>query len=209
MGYPFNVSGISSFLQDLPIPVKIIAILRDPIDRIASHYTTKALYPAVLTEEPDFLRELLISDYWLQLSQFWFFRENGGLHLISFPDLVLDQKGVLSRVCKFLGLDPDVTDDWLRSLSLMRANKSLDTKNAMTLIRNHSSVQLFKAGIPLSIKKFYKQLERDLPFSWVSEWKPDFASVERIRFVLKPSMNRLHQDFGIQPKSFLGSDWFN
>ena len=103
MGYPLYGSGVSSFLQGLPMPVKIIAILRDPVDRIASHYRTKALIHEVLKNNPEFLHELIISDYWLQLSQYRVFRDSGCLHLIPFPDLIRDQKSVLSGVCNFSG----------------------------------------------------------------------------------------------------------
>lgn len=208
MCYP-QVSGVSCFLEALPVPVKIIALLRDPVDRIVSHYTTKGLYPSSLIAERDFFTQLLISDYWLQLSHFRSFHRKERMYFVLFPEMIRDQQRVLRGVCDFLELDSGLTDLWLRDLSPMHANKSVRVDNALTRIRNNMGVQSIKGLAPLSLKKALKWFEFRLPFQGVRAWQPDAISVAWIRRSLFKSINLLHEDFGVEPQSFLGPDWLS
>jgi hypothetical protein len=192
--------------------VKLIYILRNPLDRIASRYRTAGLFPRRLCADQGFLRELLISDYWLQLSQFREFYRAGNLLLLCFDDLIGDQFRVIHSVCDFLCLDSVQTAAWLSRLRPMHANLSSDQINSLTDLRNTSAAQALKAGVPLPFKLAYKRIEHSLSglipgLSRPSTWQPDPASVEVIRRTLQPGMRRLSEDFGVDLAHCFGMGW--
>jgi len=95
--------------------VRMIYLVRDPIDRIRSHYQTRvwqgderAPIETAVFDDP---RYVDYSRYWLQLEQYlsWFPPEQ--ILVITTEGLRNERKGSLRRVFEFLGVDPAFVPD--------------------------------------------------------------------------------------------------
>jgi hypothetical protein len=102
---------IASHIPD----VRMIYLVRDPIDRIRSHYQTRswqgderAPIETAVFEDP---RYLSYSRYWLQLEQYlsWFPPEQ--ILVITTEGLRTERKGALRRAFGFLGVDAGFVPD--------------------------------------------------------------------------------------------------
>ena len=133
---------IASHIPD----VRMIYLVRDPIDRIRSHYQTRAWQgderAPIGTAVFDDPRYLSYSRYWLQLEQYlsWFPREQ--ILVITSEGLRNARKDSLRRVFEFLGVDAGFVPD--------NADREIYRSG------DHSSSSL----VPLKVRK---ALKRHLP----------------------------------------------
>ncbi|MGB5810417.1 MAG: sulfotransferase [Polyangiales bacterium] len=89
---------------------RLIAMLRDPVDRAYSQYLHNVRagrhslsFERTLRTNPAAL--LAHGFYAEQLARYEGFLDAGQLHVVFFEDLIADPRGELQRVCDFLGLD--------------------------------------------------------------------------------------------------------
>ncbi len=90
---------------------KFIYIIRNPIDRIESHYTyAHALgYPEGKRPLSEFIDSNLIetSRYAKQIEEYYQRFSSNSILLLDFDDLQTDPLNLLKKICQFLDIDPD------------------------------------------------------------------------------------------------------
>lgn len=128
--YLFHPMAPSRILQDLP-DARLIVILRDPVDRAASHYRMNMArgnehlsFEEAIQEEPhrvptsigdlssgspELMRHRLYSymargRYDEQLERWFSFFDRSRFHIVDFADLARDLRGTIASAAKFLEL---------------------------------------------------------------------------------------------------------
>lgn len=101
--YPLE-RGVPERIKEHGIRPRFLYILRDPFERIESHYNTGRF-------NPDWNRPILddhllnVSDYYLQLQQYEEFFPRDSILLLDFRHLREDPRLILREVCRFLGIE--------------------------------------------------------------------------------------------------------
>jgi Sulfotransferase family len=120
--YP-HITGVAQRIHEAIPDVKLIYAVRDPVDRMVSHYLHVRGIGRERRSLSDVLRSprltssayLLRSCYWLQLQQYLAWFEARQILVVSFEQLVRERTKTLSRVFRFLGVADDfVSPDWER-----------------------------------------------------------------------------------------------
>jgi Sulfotransferase family len=120
--YP-HTTGVPQRIHEAIPDVKLIYAVRDPVDRMVSHYMHVRGLGRERRSLSDILRSprltssayLLRSCYWLQLQQYLAWFEPSQILVVPFGQLVRERRRTLSRVFRFLGVADDfVSPDWER-----------------------------------------------------------------------------------------------
>ena len=120
--YP-HITGVPQRIYEAIPDVKLIYAVRDPIDRMVSHYLHVRGLGRERRSLSDVLRSprlmssayLLRSCYWLQLQQYLAWFEARQILIVPFEQLVRERRKTLGRVFRFLGVADDfVSPDWER-----------------------------------------------------------------------------------------------
>ncbi len=105
-----NTGQVAKRIHDHLPKVKLIYMVRDPIERIKSHYVQGLAngFPDIGLSKAVFERQNLIeaSRYQARLNDYLAFFPREQIHIIMFDDLIADQKKTISACLKFLGLPP-------------------------------------------------------------------------------------------------------
>jgi hypothetical protein len=95
--------------------VKLIYILRDPLSRIASHWTHsvgagkwRGDFASAL-DDPANSPMVQASCYWTQLEQYLAFYDRSQIKIMSYEAVSADPQAAVSEILDYLGLDPDWT----------------------------------------------------------------------------------------------------
>lgn len=120
--YP-HTPGVPRRIHDAIPDVKLIYAVRDPVDRLVSHYLhvcgvgrerrsiSEVLSSSQLTDSAYLLR----SCYWLQLRQYLALFAPSQVLIVPFEQLVRARRETLGGVFRFLGVDEDfVSPEWER-----------------------------------------------------------------------------------------------
>jgi hypothetical protein len=105
--------GVAERMARTVPDAKLVYLVRDPIDRILSHYTHRTVnWPEMGTLEEALgseLREWLVtpSCYWLQLAQYLAHFHPSQILVLDSDDLRARRDETLASVFAFLGVDPD------------------------------------------------------------------------------------------------------
>lgn len=120
--YP-HTTGVPQRIHEAIPEVKLMYAVRDPVDRMVSHYLHVRGLGRERRSLSDVLRSprltssayLLRSCYWLQLQQYLAWFEARQILIVPFEQLVRERRQTLSRVFRFLGVADDfVSPDWER-----------------------------------------------------------------------------------------------
>lgn len=120
--YP-HTTGVAQRIHEAIPDVKLIYAVRDPVDRMVSHYLHVRGLGRERRSLSDVLRSprltssayLLRSCYWLQLQQYLAWFEPSQILVVPFGSLVQERRKTLSRIFRFLGVADDfVSPDWER-----------------------------------------------------------------------------------------------
>jgi sulfotransferase family protein len=111
--YP-EYHGVPERIRSVVPEAKLVYLVRDPIDRIVSHYlhrTTVRPQPLPDALATDHLRERLVavSRYWLQLSRYLEHFSEEQILVVDSGELRRDRAGTMRRIFGFAGADPDFT----------------------------------------------------------------------------------------------------
>jgi len=96
---------------------KLIACLRDPIDRLYSRYwnargrfshNKDVSFERKIEEKPEFIREGYYAEH---LQRFYALFPRDQLLVLLYDDLVSDPRGLLTRIYRFLGVDESFSSD--------------------------------------------------------------------------------------------------
>lgn len=101
--YPVE-SGVPQRIHDYGIRPRFVYIVRNPFDRIVSHYN-------YMLRDADFNNRIVddhllnTSRYFLQLSQYQALFPRQNFLILDFDELKSDPGSVIGQVCRFLGVD--------------------------------------------------------------------------------------------------------
>jgi hypothetical protein len=153
---------VSSVLGD----VRLIYLVRDPIERARSHYvhnlsTGKERRPIEKAFERDPMY-LNISRYALQVDQYLEYFSRESLLIVESRDLLMDRRATLARIFGFLGVDqgwtpPTIDQEFLRS-SQKRMRSPL-----LRRIRQIPRIRTLAVYVPGPIKRAKHTLTDELP----------------------------------------------
>ena len=125
-------TGTASRIADVMPDVRLVYMLRDPIERIRSHYVQLAhghgerrSISVVVRENPELLD---ISRYRMQIDQYLDHFDASQLLVITSEALRADREGTLGRVFTFLGVDPTLMPPAITSELHRSVDKRFDTK---------------------------------------------------------------------------------
>ena len=110
--FPRNPGVVERIKETIPNP-KLIYLLRDPVDRIVSHYIemltrwreTRSFDAMLADIENERHQYIECSSYHLQLSQYWKHFSPDDIHVVILERLSKDPKAELKRVFRFIGVD--------------------------------------------------------------------------------------------------------
>lgn len=108
--YP-DVEGVPERIAATLPDVRLIYLIRHPIERIRSQY----LHELLMSEQREPIRQALsthprfvnYSRYWMQLERFLEHFSREQLLVVRSEEMRADRRSTLGVVCRFLGLDPD------------------------------------------------------------------------------------------------------
>ncbi len=110
--YPQTASRIASALPE----VKLIYMVRHPLERIESHWRMGAWidpnYPPFdqAVKDPSLMPALVErSKYWFQISAYRDYFPDSQILVLFFEDFKVDMDGVLRKCYEFLGVDPEIS----------------------------------------------------------------------------------------------------
>jgi len=135
--YPFT-EGVAERAASVVPDAKIVYMVRDPIDRIVSHYLHRVGQGAERRSLNDALGDVdgagpgmtLVyrSMYFMQLERWTRCFPEGSLLVLAQEDLQDDRAETLARVFRFLGVDPGFTHEDFRALSNVSTEKRPPTR---------------------------------------------------------------------------------
>lgn len=112
-------AGVPERIHAMNPDIKLLYLLRDPVERLVSHFTQLSLmglehrdFPGVLNELPgsDYV---LSSSYYYQLSAYLDFFSVEQIQVLTLEELIRDKVGTIQKVFQFLGVEEHfVGKDW-------------------------------------------------------------------------------------------------
>ena len=178
--YPIY-SGVPERIHSLLPSVKMIYMVRDPLDRIFSHYIQRYANRFEDRSLTDSLKDFEINPsnpyvvcslYDFQLSQYAGYFPIHQILVVALEDLKRDQKGVLRRIFQFLGVDGSFyTENFLEIKHSTKGKKRLNRMGFF--FRRWADKSLLIRSLPASFrdrfKPFYTALSQ--PFE-LPQWDP-------------------------------------
>ena len=154
--YPLNNKNIWQSLYSFNPKLKFIYIMREPIDRIVSHYVhnylrgfTKEPFEKVVLHQSNYIN---INRYFTQIRPYIELFGQGQVLLLTFEEFISNKKVTLNKVANFLGIDGSKFIEF----ETVHANKSLGgpIKNfkAENILQNQL-FQTIKSLIPNIMQK--------------------------------------------------------
>jgi hypothetical protein len=161
--------GVPERMADTIPDAKLIYLVRDPIERIVSHYTHRTVnWPDMATLEetlaPSGLRDWLVtpSHYWLQIQRYLDCFPGEQILVVDSDELRHRRNETLERIFEFLGVDAG-----FRSPAFQRAHNSATGRTRITSSgRRLSSIlertvgpsrtQALGARLPTAVKAAFK-----------------------------------------------------
>lgn len=108
--------GTASRIYNYNSKMKLIYIMRDPLERIVSHYAHRFVRKRIGNNTEDELGSdnsyLLRSRYFYQLTPFVQLFPNENILLLLFEDFIANPKQVLMNTANFLGVDTSFYNEW-------------------------------------------------------------------------------------------------
>jgi Sulfotransferase domain len=104
--------GVAERMHALVPDAKLILVVRDPLERIVSHYVHMRSLGTERREFEDAMRDSVYLDrsrYWMQLQPYLALYPEGSVRVISAEDLNGRRRETLGRVFGFLGVDEGFT----------------------------------------------------------------------------------------------------
>ncbi len=180
-------SGVPQRIRGYGISPKFIYIVRNPLDRIVSHYN-------YMLRDPEFNERIVgdhlinTSSYYLQLSQYRRLFPRRDFLVLDFDDLRSSPGQVVAQVCRFLGID-----DSYRPVSFQASNP---TRVQSTLERwvKRSPLGRLSRAVPASTRRSIQRL-----LAAVSSRRPRTLHPSEQAYIMEqlaPDMSRFQEEYG-------------
>ena len=161
-------AGVPGRIHAMNPDLKLLYLLRDPVERVVSHFTQLSLmgleqrdFQGVLDELPgsDYV---LSSSYHFQLSAFLDYFPMEQIQILTLEELVRDKVGTIQKVFRFLGVEDDfVGKDWA-----LVHNRSVDKyeRNALGKVMHKVPFKSrWKPLVPVPLATAYSRLTARKP----------------------------------------------
>ncbi|NNF02595.1 MAG: hypothetical protein HKN22_07905 [Bacteroidia bacterium] len=161
---------------------KIIAILRDPVDRAVSHYNMDRNLGLVKADMQSIFRDpekfslhyqqyFLLGNYFEQLERYYNTFTSTQIHICFYDQLKTQEETLINDLCTFLEIDPHLANE-----KIERTNITSSPKNK--LLKDLYSSQKIRTAVKTVIPEGVRKLIQDKLFekNSVSEIDPDFKS---------------------------------
>ena len=188
-------------LQEQGVNFKFIYIMRNPLDRIESHYNHGQAMSWRSTLKPisEGIHRNLIetSRYAKQIEIYYQKFPADNILLLNFDDLKANPKNIITKVCQFLDIDPDYKFED----TIYNANKQrIVYANSWRSLRKNKLLRSFAQLVPATPKEMF----RDRFFSSQIEEKIKLSSEQRslILSQLKEDLHKLNSDYGVDVSSW-------
>jgi hypothetical protein len=190
--------GVAERMHQTGWPFRLVYVMRDPIQRIRSHYLQNAAefvkYPSVFAR----IGTLSIdySRYYTQLSYYRAVFDRESILVLSYDDLKADPMAVLGRVCDHFGIRRDDT------IKLANVHSSEYHYRRTLLIREMQARGVATEGITLdNVRGLLSTLDDDqraaIEGSVDARYTLSDEQCEQFRDQLADEMRLLHADYGI------------
>lgn len=194
-------SGVPGRIKKLLPDVRLIYVLRDPLERMKSQYRHEVIMGRESREPGEALSQnteyLFRSRYCLQLEQYLEHFDRARIHLLKSEDLRHKQQGTLRDVLGFLELEPLSTDPIEEEF-----HRSSDKKRRRKIFRAANSVPGYK-GLSRILPQGLKERARGIAYRpvQVPEVELSAAREEALLDALRPDVKKLA---GYMPDDFDG-----
>jgi hypothetical protein len=189
--YPIE-SGVPKRIYEYGLKPKLIYIVRNPFDRIRSHYNfmIRKLEWKVNIDSPHLIN---VSNYYLQLEQYRPFFPLEDLLIVDFEELKTDHKGLLKKVYHFLGISDHV---FPKENKKVNETKTINRKELVF----RSSIRGRLSWVPSPIKK----IGNDIINSVFKKKQKQLTSSQRKRIysTLKDDMLKFRKEYDFDVSSW-------
>jgi hypothetical protein len=199
--YPLR-SGVPKRMAATLSDVRLVYVVRDPIDRIVSHYVHRALawsYVETIAEAlaDPIIREWLVkpSCYWLQLEQYFEYFSRERLLILDSDELRAHREETLASVFRFVGVD-----DSFRTARFALAHNAETGRTKPTGTALRISTALDKALGPARAQVLRERAPRALKARLRQATPPSVLGDtlrEELADELRPEVERLRAETGL------------
>lgn len=181
-------SGVPERISADKIQPKFIYIMRDPIQRIESHYNfSKSYHAGDLSIDSPYL--VTLSDYYYQLSQYRDYFPKEDFLLIDFDSFTTNPRDTLRTVYRFLGLEsPRLPEDFSVKNATQLENPILARISRSSL---RFPIKLIPRGLRLKIRDQLRKHLKKEDYTRLSD-----PQKETIKKRLRENMIKLKTEYG-------------
>jgi hypothetical protein len=184
-------------IAKMPASFKFIYVMRNPLERIESHYGHGQIAGWVTTEfdwnKQEISDDLInFSSYAKQISEYYKIFPPDSIKLILFEDFVKDTADTLRDVCEFLG----VTSSYQFRKADRRYNRSRDrvANPVLHKLKRSKTISRIRPMLPYGLKRGVKSvLNRTTAKTYTLSPEARAKTFERLR----PDLKRLRDDYGV------------
>jgi hypothetical protein len=189
--------GVPQRIAETIPETKIIYLVRNPIDRLRSHYLHNAgrgFESAPLADVALNEHHLPASMYWMQLTKYLDHFDRSQIHVVVSEDLFQEPAPTLEGVCRFLGVE-------IHDAPLIRSNVSADkqfVRPGIASLRATKAGSLLIKNLPTSLKKKVREASfSKTSASGMEEWAqiPPHVRTE-LEEALRPDVAALRDFLG-------------
>lgn len=182
---------------------KFIYIMRDPIERIESHYKHRYVRGMEIQERP-LSKEIdshliAVSQYAMQLDEYYKRFPADSILLVNFEDLKNEPHNLVKKVCRFLDLDPDYEFEKLGTIERLPEEKIVDDYLWQSL-KNFKPLYSWARLLPSQPKRIVHRF-----FGRMVKVKNPKLSLEQRNFILsalKEDLLKLNLEYGVDLSSW-------
>lgn len=152
---------------------KFIYIMRNPLDRIESHYTHAAAWKskelqADIAAQTIHTEAVDVSKYAMQLDEYYQRFDAEDILLVDFNDLKHRKKEMLERICCFLDIDFDYRFEQLDAAHNQNEKKTRISIPGWYAVRHTPFMKLVNKKMPRSTKSiFYRLFKRQVDNKYI------------------------------------------
>jgi Sulfotransferase domain len=194
--------GVPERIAELVPDVRLVYLVRDPIDRVVSHYVHRTVnWPEMGTLDDaladEDVRAWLVtpSYYWRQLEQYLLQFENDRILVLDSDDLGSNRAATLRRVFEFLGVDPEFQSGDFEQAHNQATGRTRRTRagavvsSALARTLGPERSRAVRERTPRAVKA---RFIRELPAPELTD-----ALREELRDELQPEVDRLRSHTGL------------
>lgn len=156
--------GVPRRIHQLIPDVKLLYILRDPVERIISHYThnygkrrESGFIEELLKNQQKFNHYVMTSRYYWQIQQFLEYFSKQQILIISLDKLKTDRESALQKVFRFLEVDSKNLDEEQLRKKIGTTSQKTKTGKVAQYFFNNPLITFLKKGIPADYKRRFKR----------------------------------------------------